>query len=51
MMTKRIVCEISTTSNLKGLNELELKMQGESIKILLDDDSYWELENFTKRYE
>lgn len=49
--SRRMICAVSTASNLKGINELELKIQGEVVKIHLDDDSYWEIDSFLKRYE
>ena len=48
---ERMVCRISTATNLKGINELEVEMHGRSVRILLDEDSYWELDNFVKEFE
>jgi len=47
----KLICNLSTATNLKGINELEVEIRGEKVKVLLDEDSYWELDNFLKRYE
>ena len=47
----RVIGKLSTATNLKGINELKVEIQGETCKILLDEDSYWELDQFLRRYE